>query len=136
MVDLKTKKNEKKPKQFLESGEHNTHREDSLRLLVLTTEWTGMEPKMGGGSIIGYGNLHYKYARGCEGDWFYCDFSPRKARLSIHENATHPSNKPLSVKLGKHKTGASCLYVNTLEDIDLNVLKKMVQNSLALECPC
>ncbi len=88
---------------------------------------------MWGPSIVGYGEYHYEFASGRGSDMCRVGFSPRKASLSLYVSATHPSNPKLLAKLGKHKTGASCLYVNKLEDIDLNVLGKIVRNSLAIE---
>lgn len=136
MADAVTKKTRKSPKKFVDSVEHKKRREDGLRLLELFRDWTGMEPKMWGPSIVGYGEYHYKYASGHEGDMCRVGFSPRKASLSLYVSATHPKNAKLLAKLGKHKTGASCLYVNKLEDIDLKVLEKMVRNSLTIETGC
>ena len=95
-----------------------------------------MKPEMWGPTIVGYGTYHYKYESGREGYSPLVGFSPRKASLSLYVNATHEKNAAFLEKLGKHKTGASCLYVNKLEDIDIKVLGKMVKNSLKIDGVC
>jgi len=89
----------------------------------------GKKPKMWGGSIVGFGEYHYVYASGQEGDWPVTSFSPRKTSLSLYIMAGFDNYGPLMEKLGKHKTGKSCLYVNKLEDIDLEVLKTLIAES-------
>jgi len=89
----------------------------------------GKKPKMWGGSIVGFGEYHYVYASGQEGDWPVTGFSPRKTSLSLYIMAGFDNYGPLMEKLGKHKTGKSCLYVNKLEDIDLEVLKPLIAES-------
>lgn len=136
MAENKTVETNESPQAFVESIEHKKRREDGLKLLALFETWTGMKPKMWGPSIVGYGKYHYKYESGREGDAPQVGFSPRKASLSLYVNATHELNAPLLETLGKHKTGASCLYVNKLEDIDLNVLEQMVKNALSIDAAC
>ena len=130
MTDQKTKKTKADPRTYIESVEHEKRRADALQLLELFEQWTGFKPEMWGDSLIGYGDWHYKYESGREGDWFCVGFSPRKSNLSIHSGASNDANQKLLDKLGKHKTGASCIYVNKLEDIDLKVLEKIVKNSV------
>ena len=93
-------------------------------------EVTGKEPKMWGDSIIGFDSYHYKYASGREGDWPIAGFSPRKQALSIYIMAGFKKYDELMQKLGKYKTGKSCLYVKKLEDVDREVLKKLIQESV------
>ncbi len=82
---------------------------------------------MWGPTMIGYGQVHYKYATGREGDWFKLGFSPRKAKLSLYGLTDSPETKALLPQLGKYTVGASCLYVNKPEDIDLAVLEELIR---------
>jgi len=129
MYELKTKLNNKNVLEFIMSIEHDKRREDSLKLLDIFDEVTGEEPKMWGDSIVGYGLYHYKYASGQEGDWMRTGFSPRKQALSLYLMNGFSNNEELLSKLGKYKTGKGCLYINKLEDIDLDVLKKLIKKS-------
>ncbi len=89
-------------------------------------EITGEEPAMRGESIVGFGDYHYKYASGIEGDFFRVGYSPGKQNLSIYIIAGFERYPDLMEKLGKYKTGKSCLYINKLEDVDENVLREMI----------
>ena len=131
MSDLKTQQNENDVFEFLESVANQQRKEDAFKILSLMTEIVGEEPKMWGTSIIGYGNYHYKYASGREGDWFLTGFSPRKQNLSLYIMAGFDEYDDLMGKLGKYKTGKSCLYINKLTDIDIDVLKELVTKSVA-----
>ena len=91
---------------------------------------TKEEPKMWGPSIIGFGSYHYKYASGREGDFFLTGFSPRKQSLTLYIISGFKRYDELMKKLGKHKTGSSCLYINKLEDIDMKVLKELITESV------
>jgi len=93
-------------------------------------EVTGKEPEMWGDSIIGFGSYHYKYASGREGDWFVTGFSPRKQNLTLYIMGGFDNYDVLLGKLGKHKTGKSCLYINKLDDVDMDVLKTLVRASV------
>jgi len=89
---------------------------------------TGEDPKMWGAAIIGFGDLHYKYASGREGDWFKVGFSPRKTKISLYLSGCDVSmHKKMLTRFGKHKAGKGCLYVNKLADIDKEVLKEMIK---------
>ena len=112
---------------FLASVEHPVRRRDGETVLRLMREVTGEEPVMWGPSIIGFGSYHYKYASGREGDAAAVGFSPRKANLALYGLTYAPGSAPLLERLGKHKTGAACLYINKLADIDLDVLRELVQ---------
>ena len=103
---------------------------DSYALIDLMKEVTGCEPKMWGPSIIGFDQYHYKYESGREGKFLKVGFSPRKRELSIYLMCSLEKNDDLLSKLGKHRTGKSCLYVKRLEDINMDVLKDLVQESV------
>lgn len=94
-------------------------------------EVTGFEPKMWYPGIIGFGQYHYIYDSGREGDASYLAFSPRKAKFSLYLSPEFEDKDTLLTQLGKHTTGKSCIYVNKLADINLNVLKEMLEKSLA-----
>ena len=105
-------------------------REESARLLELFGEVTGERPVMWGPSIIGFGSYHYVYASGREGDWPLTGVSPRKGALTIYIMAGFPRYQDLMERLGKHRTGKSCLYINKLDDVDLDVLRELVRRSV------
>lgn len=131
MGELKTKRNDGDVRAFIEAVEHDRRREDGLALLELFDEVTGMKPMMWGDSMVGYGSYHYKSKSGQEGDWFVTGFSPRKQNISVY---IMPGFNLLELdlsELGKHKTGRSCLYINKLSDIDLDVLKSLVKESIS-----
>ena len=129
MYELKTRLNDRNVLEFIMSIEHDKRREDSLKLLDIFSEVTGEEPKMWGGSIVGYGTYHYKYSSGQEGDWMRTGFSPRKQALTIYLLNGFSAYEELMRNLGKYKTSKACLYVNKLEDIDIGVLKKLIKVS-------
>jgi hypothetical protein len=125
----KTQKTQASVLEFLHSVEHDKRREDSLKVLDMMEEITGEEPKMWGGSLIGFGDYHYQYESGREGDMFKVGFSPRKTSLSLYIMPGFDKQPELMAKLGKYKTGKSCLYVNKLEDVDEAVLKELIEYS-------
>ncbi len=134
MVDLKTTQNKADVEAFLNNVEHEGKRNDSFKLMHLMQKVTGLEPKMWGGSIVGFGEYHYRYATGHEGDAALVGFSPRKQNLSLYLMGCYvrPDDKSydeLFSQLGKHKTGKSCLYINKLEDVNMDVLEKLVRKS-------
>jgi len=131
MAQLKTQPNEKSVTDFLNSVENDTKRADSFTILELMKEVTGSEPIMWGDSIIGFGSYHYKYASGREADWFLTGFSPRVQNLTLYIMSGFDEYDDLLGKLGKHSTGKSCLYIKRLENIDLDVLKELVEKSVA-----
>lgn len=130
MAELKTKENDASVEAFLNSVPDEKKRQDSLAIMHLMQEVTGEAPKMWGDSIVGFGHYHYKYASGREGEWFLTGFSPRKQSLTLYIMSGFDEYDALLSKLGKHKTGKSCLYVNKLEDVDLATLRKLVQQSV------
>ena len=130
MSDLKTKPNTGDVNCFLDAVEDEKKRSDSFTITALMQRVSGYEPCMWGDSIIGFGSYHYKYTSGREGDWFLCGFSPRKQALTLYIMAGFEQYEDLLQKLGKYKTGKSCLYVKRLEDINLEVLSELVQLSV------
>ena len=130
MAELKTKQNEAGVEEFLNEVSDEKRREDCFTVLELMKKITGEAPKMWGASIIGFGNYHYKYESGREGDWFVAGFSPRKQNLTLYIMSGFSRYEELLAKLGKHKTGKSCLYINKLEDVNLDVLQEMIENSV------
>ncbi|MEL6238644.1 MAG: DUF1801 domain-containing protein [Pseudomonadota bacterium] len=117
---------------FIAGVKPQTKREDAKALLELFERVTGEPPQMWGPSIIGFGQYHYKYESGREGDSMRSGFSPRKAKHSLYlmgryiDEATGKNVDALLEKMGKHSTGASCVYVNKLADIDLAVLEEII----------
>ncbi|MBA3314310.1 MAG: DUF1801 domain-containing protein [Planctomycetaceae bacterium] len=129
MAENQTQETDASVEAFLESVEHPGRRADSNVLLDLMRRVTGAPPKMWGPAIIGFGKYHYRYDSGREGDMLRVGFSPRKANLALYVIIKDDDRKPLLAKLGKHKTGVSCLYINKLADVDLKVLEAMVARS-------
>ena len=111
---------------FINSTTEGTKREDSMTLLEMMQTITGEEPVLWGPSLIGFGKVHYKYKSGREGDWFLTGFSPRKQNLSVYVMPGFKRYEELMQKLGKYKTGKSCLYIKTLSDIDIKVLHELI----------
>lgn len=115
---------------FLHAVEHPTRRADALALDALFQEITGWQPRLWGPSIIGYGQYHYRYSSGLEGDFLATGFSPRKASLSIYIMPGYQDYGAILSRLGKHKSGKACLYVNKLADIDMTVLAELIRAGL------
>lgn len=131
MADPVTVPTEASVAEFLDAVEPQSKREDAIVLDKLFGRVTGEEPRMWGPSIVGYGQYHYRYASGHEGDMCRVGFSPRKARHSLYIMASGDEREettfaPLLARLGKHSRGKACLYVNKLADVDLGVLEEMV----------
>ncbi len=130
MAELKTQQNDSDVVEFLNGIENEQRKADSFELLELFSQLTGEEAKMWGDSIIGFGTYHYKYASGREGDWPLTGFSPRKQNLTIYIMPGFERYDDIMKKLGKYKTGSSCLYVKKLTDIDQALLKELVVTSV------
>lgn len=130
MAELKTKKNDGDVEAFLNTIEPEKKRQDSFEILRLMEEVTGEEAKMWGESIIGFGSYHYTYASGREADWMLVGFSPRKQNLTLYIMSGFDEYENLLDKLGKHKTGKSCLYIKKIEDVDTDVLRQLVKESV------
>ena len=126
LAEIKTKPTSLSVTGFIDSIPDEQKRKDWHVILNLMEKATGEKPKMWGSSMIGFGDVRYKSpATGREVDWFKIGFSPRKANLSLHLIDLQRHADALK-KLGKHKTGTGCLYINKLEDIDIKVLEKMI----------
>lgn len=130
MAELKTKKNDASVEGFLIGVENERRREDSFVVLEMMKRITGEEPTMWGSSIVGFGSYHYTYASGREGDWPRIGFSPRKQSLTLYVMPGFSNYDDLLSRLGKHRTGKSCLYVNKLADVDMDVLEQLIRSSL------
>jgi hypothetical protein len=129
MAELKTQPNEQSVEAYLNSVADDKKRQDSFAILELMKEITQEEPKMWGDSIVGFGTYHYKYASGREGNWFLTGFAPRKQNLTLYIMSGFEAYETLLGKLGKYKTGKSCLYIKKTEDVDLEILKELVRQS-------
>lgn len=129
MAELKTKPSDENVVQFLNKLEDPVKRNDCFQLLEMMKEISKSEPKIWGGSIVGFGDYRYKYSTGREGDWFYIGFAPRKDSLSLYLIKGFEDEGVLLEKLGKHKIGKGCLYIKKLTEVDLEILKMLIQNS-------
>lgn len=114
---------------FLNGVEHPTRREDGFALLQMMKEVTGEEAMMWGDSIVGFGGYHYKYESGREGDMPLIGFSPRRQRVTIYIMSGFEQYEDILARLGKHKLGKSCLYINKLADVDERVLHRLIQRA-------
>lgn len=130
MAELKTKENEASVEDFLNKIEDEQKRNDSRKITELMRKATGAEPKMWGDAIVGFGKRSMQYASGRELDWLIIGFSPRKQNLTLYLSTGEAWNEDLLSKLGKHKTGMGCLYVKRLSDVDENVLKELIEQSV------
>ncbi|WP_224247483.1 DUF1801 domain-containing protein [Hyalangium gracile] len=129
-AELKTKKTEASVEDFLAEVAPEKKRQDAIALCELMKKVTKLEPKMWGSSIVGFGTYHYTYDSGHEGDMCLVGFSPRKANLTLYIMPGFEDYKELLGKLGKHKTGKGCLYINTLDDVDVPTLSKIIKNTV------
>lgn len=130
MAHNKTKPTQQEAAEFVASIEDSRKRADCLELITLMGDVTGEAAKMWGSSIVGFGNYHYKYASGREGDFFLTGFSPRKQALTVYIISGFEVHAKLVGRLGKFKTGKSCLYVKNLDDLDRSVLAQLVTESV------
>lgn len=130
MAELKTQKNKASVKAFLDSVKDEKRRKDAKLVLQMMKEATGAKPFMWGDSIVGFGDYHYKSERSRqEGDWFITGFSPRKTNLTLYIMPGIGPYQDRVKKLGKCKTGGSCLYINQLSDVDLTLLKELITDA-------
>lgn len=127
---MKTIPNDKSVTAFLDSIDKDQKREDSYAILELMREITNEDPIMWGESIVGFGRYHYKYSNGKDAEWFLTGFSPRVQSLTLYIMSGFDEHNELLDQLGKHKIGKSCLYINKLTDIDLDVLTKIIRMSV------
>lgn len=130
MYEQKTKETDNSVIEFIEQIDSLKKREDAYRLLDIFSETTGYPARMWGPSIIGFGSYHYKYATGHEGDAPLAGYSPRKAKISLYFATGDDERGELLQQLGKHTAGKACVYVNKLDDIDTEVLKELIVQSV------
>ena len=126
----KTQATDASVEDYIAQIEHPKRRRDSFTLLELMKRLTGDEPKLWGPSIIGFGQYHYKYASGREGDFMRTGFAPRKANMVVYIMPGYRDYGEQLARLGKHKIGKSCLYLTDLEKVDINVLEEIIADSL------
>ena len=131
MAELKTRPTDASVEAFLDAVEDERKRSDARVIAGMMAEITGAPGVMWGSSIVGFGSYHYRYASGREGDFLETGFSPRKRALTLYVMAGFSEYDDLLDRLGKHTTGKSCLYVKRLSDIDLDVLRELLQRSVA-----
>ena len=131
-AELKTKVNEASVADFLNSVEDEQKRNDSFEVARLMEQITKEKPKMWGTSIVGFGSYHYKGASGREGDWMLIGFSPRKQNITLYIMPGFERYPELMNKLGKYSTGKSCLYIKRLSDINVDVLKELMDESIKM----
>ena len=130
MAEPKTKPTNQPPSDFLNIIEPEQKKLDSLVLLEMFENVTGEKAVMWGASIVGFGKYHYKSEKSSqEGDWLLVGFSPRKQNLTLYIMHGNEKNKDLLTKLGKHKEGGGCLYINKLSDVDKKALATLIENS-------
>ncbi len=127
---MKTRATDGSVDEFLRSIPDEARRRDCWRVLEIMKSVTGEEPKLWGASMVGFGSYHYRYESGREGDWFLAGFSPRKGNLTLYMMAGFDRYAELLSRLGKYKTGKSCLYVKRLADLDETVLRELLRKSV------
>ena len=132
MADQKTRPTGEDVVQFLNAIKDEHRRQDCFTLLELMQETSGEQPRLWASSIVGFGEYHYRYASGHEGDAALVGFAPRKPNLSLYVLSGFEGQEQLLEKLGKHKAGKGCLYIKRLDDIDLDVLRQLVQGTVDL----
>ena len=130
MAKIKTTETAESVTDFINRVQDETKRNDSFQLIELMQKLTGYEPKMWGPSIIGFGNYHYKYASGHEGDMPLAAFSPRSTSLVVYAAEDYENRDHLMQSLGKYKSGKVCIYIKKLADVDVTILQKMIMNSI------
>ena len=131
MAELKTQKNDQSIEGFLDGVEHPTRRQDSFQVLSLMREITRDQGSMWGDSIVGFGDFSYTNTTKKEYKWFKTGFSPRKQSLTLYIMDGFESYDEILSRLGKYKTGKSCLYINKLADVDQDVLKELIKASVS-----
>jgi hypothetical protein len=129
LAETKTKPTKDSVESFIESVADEQRRKDCKVVLDLMTKVTKAKPEMWGSSIIGFGRYRYKYDSGREGEWMITGFSPRKGDLTLYIMHGFDGVPDLMERLGKFKTGKSCLYIKKLDDVDLKVLKQLIEQS-------
>ncbi|MDA5093482.1 DUF1801 domain-containing protein [Aliiroseovarius sp. KMU-50] len=131
MSQNKTQPTDASVEGFLANVAPRQRHDDGLVLLDLFKRVSGFEPVMWGPSIVGFGRYHYRYATGRQGDFLATGFSPRKSALSLYIMPGYQDYGTILSRLGKHKSGAACLYINKLDDVDLEVLEELIRVGLS-----
>jgi len=132
MYELKTKQTDDSVTKFLNTVEDEVKRNDCFEIVEMMKEVTKEPPKMWGTSIIGFGKYHYKYDSGHEGDMCVIGLSPRKQNIALYIPGGIHKYDDLLEKLGKHKTGKGCLYINNLQKVNVGVLKEIINESMKI----
>ncbi len=132
MAELKTKPTGTSVDEFLGTITDEIKRRDSMVILEIMRQASGAEPKRWGTSIVGFGDQHYHYASGREGDWFVVGFSPRKENLTLYLTFGGLGDIELVKKLGNCKTGKGCLYIKKLQDVNMDVLKDLIKLAIRM----
>ena len=127
---MKTIPNKNNVKEFIEAVSNEKRKADAYQMLQFLEELTGLKPQMWGQSIVGFGSYHYVYDSGREGDMMLTGFSPRKQNLAVYIMNGCDRYKEALKSMGPHKVGKSCLYLKNLQDIDLNILKDIIKDSV------
>jgi hypothetical protein len=130
MAELKTKVTGASVEDYLNRLTNEQTKADCFEIVKIMKQSTNEEPKMWGTSIIGFGSTHLKYASGRELDWMIVGFAPRKEKLALYLPGYYKQYTDLLQNLGKYKTGVGCLYIKTLKDVDIKVLKELIQRSV------
>jgi len=131
MASNKTMPTDQSVEEFLSAVPDERKRQDCRSLLDLMKAITGEGPKMWGSSMVGFGQYHYRYASGREGDFFLTGFSPRKSALTVYIMPGCERYESRLKKMGPHKTGKSCLYLKSLETVDHDILEEIIRDSVA-----
>lgn len=131
MAENKTQPTDQNVDEFINGLQDEQQRQDSQAILGMMQEVTGEKPVMWGEAIVGFGRYDYKYASGRSGTWFLTGLAPRKRNMSLYIMAGFDRYPELMERLGKYKTGVGCLYINRLQDVDFNVLRELVTQSVA-----
>ena len=131
MAELKTRPTKASVDEFLNGVDNDSRREDARCVLAIMQRATHELPTMWGDRIVGFGSYHYRYASGQEGDWPLIGLSPGRRNLTLYIMPGFDDYALLLTRLGKHRAGKSCLYVNKLRDIDMSVLEELIRQSVA-----
>jgi len=130
MAENKTRQTKASVTAFLNAIDNKSKRADAKKVAAMMRKATGKRAKLWGSSIVGFGTYRYKYESGREGEWALVGFSPRKQNLVVYIMPGFKEFPALMKKLGKYKTGKSCLYLNKLDDVDEDVLQKLIEQSV------
>lgn len=133
MAELKTKKNDGSVNDFIDSIAEEQKRKDVYAIKELMEKATKAKAKMWGPAIIGFGDKVLVYESGRTLDWFVMGYSPRKQNIALYINGAVSNDQDILKRLGKYKTGKGCLYINKLSEVDLDVLKEIIQKGLQFD---